>query len=74
MGNCALVHSNIDLAMTLGVQIESPSLEMMVEIEKLVAELGLENQRGEDSFRELGKANFIFDSQPCLNSDCEDSF
>ncbi|GLT38416.1 hypothetical protein SLA2020_126710 [Shorea laevis] len=74
MGNCASVHSSADPGMTLGVQIESPSKEMMVEIEKPVAELGLENQRGEDSFRELGNADFFFDSQPCLDSDCEDFF
>ncbi|GLU21843.1 hypothetical protein SLE2022_379550 [Rubroshorea leprosula] len=74
MGNCALVHSSTDPGMTLGVQIESPNLEMMVKVEKLVAELGLENQRGEDSFRELGKADFFFDSQLCLDSDCEDFF
>ncbi|GLU21838.1 hypothetical protein SLE2022_379510 [Rubroshorea leprosula] len=77
MGNCALVHSSTDPGMTLGVQIQSPNLEMMVEVEKPVAELGLENQRGEDSFRELGylgKADFFFDSQPCLDSDCEDFF
>ncbi|XVF02718.1 hypothetical protein REPUB_Repub04eG0198400 [Reevesia pubescens] len=81
MGNCVTVYKNKDpAAMNLGAQIQSPTKENFVKREHSIAELGSRPQpssieQAETSFRDLSKTeeNF-FDSQPWLESDCEDFF
>ncbi|XWS34591.1 hypothetical protein CRYUN_Cryun21dG0051300 [Craigia yunnanensis] len=78
MGNCVTVYKNKDpAAMNLSAQIQSPTKENFVRREHSIAELGSRPQPSsmETSFRDLSKTeeNF-FDSQPWLESDCEDFF
>ncbi|XP_022734591.1 uncharacterized protein At3g27210-like [Durio zibethinus] len=77
MGNCVTVYKNKDpAAMNLSAQIQLPT-ENFVRREQSIAELGSMSQLSsmDTSFRDLSKTeeNF-FDSQPCLESDCEDFF
>ncbi|OMO60442.1 hypothetical protein CCACVL1_24132 [Corchorus capsularis] len=80
MGNCVTVYKNKDpsaaAAMNLSAKIESPTKENIVRMEKSVAELDSKPQvssvEQETSFR--GKTEDFFDSQPWLESDCEDYF
>ncbi|EOY00881.1 Uncharacterized protein TCM_010800 isoform 1 [Theobroma cacao] len=79
MGNCVTVYKNKDpAAMNLSAQIQSPSKENFVRREHSVAELGSRPQPSslepETSFRNLSKTENFFDSQPWLESDCEDFF
>ncbi|XVF85234.1 hypothetical protein PTKIN_Ptkin17bG0101300 [Pterospermum kingtungense] len=78
MGNCVPVFKNKDPAdMNLSAQIQSPTKENFVRREHSIAELGSRPQplSMETSFRDLSKTdeNF-FDSEPWLESDCEDFF
>ncbi|XP_022776313.1 uncharacterized protein At3g27210-like [Durio zibethinus] len=80
MGNCVTVYRNKDpAAMNLSAQIQSPTKENFVRREHSIAELGSRSQPSpmeqESSFGHLSNTeeNF-FDSQPWLESDCEDFF
>ncbi|XVE92166.1 hypothetical protein REPUB_Repub01dG0073900 [Reevesia pubescens] len=82
MGNCVTAYKNKDPeAMNLSAQIQSTTKENFVKREQhSIAELGSRSQsssmeQAETSFRDFSKTeeNF-FDSQPWLESDCEDFF
>ncbi|GMI87699.1 hypothetical protein HRI_002439200 [Hibiscus trionum] len=81
MGNCVTVYKNKDVAdMDLGVRIQSPIKEKNVGRELSVAGHDSRSQNpslehDETSFRDMGKAGeSFFDSQPWLDSDCDDFF
>ncbi|XVF43739.1 hypothetical protein PTKIN_Ptkin02bG0064700 [Pterospermum kingtungense] len=79
MGNCVTVSKNKDLAtMNLSAQIQSPTKENSVRRKHSIAELGSGPQPSsmeqETSSRNLSKTENFFDSQPWLESDCEDFF
>ncbi|KAE8698921.1 putative Serine-threonine protein kinase, plant-type [Hibiscus syriacus] len=76
MGNCVTVYKNKDVAdMDISVRIQSPIKENNVGKEVPIAGYDPRPQNDETSFREKGKAEErFFDSQPWLDSDCEDFF